>query len=211
MLELKDHYLHADADILDELVKPLSTDGAAEEAIKSWFSTSSELCQEVNAWLHADSSQRPALANKIFELLKAAEEALASQACLAGSEVTAADVAYAAALAGFYKAVRSHCRKRCHAGCHEWTANSPCLTMQAFTPDVEAKFPKLKSLLSGIYADDKLKAVWGSVDCPAATADTSTEIEAFLTAVTPKWTTARTRAAFIEVQLTRAAHHIIIL
>lgn len=73
--------------------------------------------------------------------------------------------------------------------------------MQAFTPDVEAKFPKLKVLLAGVYSDDKMKVVWGSVDCPATSADASMEIEQFLTTVTPKWTTARTRAAFIEVQL----------
>lgn len=108
VLELKDHFLHADADILDELAKPLSTDGADEETVKQWFSASSELCQKVNAWLLADSSRRDALATEILQLLQAAEQALASQACLAGSDITAADIAYAAALAGFYTAVRGY-------------------------------------------------------------------------------------------------------
>lgn len=71
--------------------------------------------------------------------------------------------------------------------------------MQGFTPEVAAKFPKLRALVSGIYANDKLKPLWGSLECPAASADASVEAEAFITAVAPKWTTARTRSAFIEV------------
>lgn len=130
MLELDDLFLHADEDILGELAKPLSTDGSAAQPNKKWFSASGQLCQKVNAWLLADPSQRPSLSNDILDLLKSAEEALADQACLTGSEVTAADVSLAAAMAGFYKAVRlisgavcpsctdNPFTRRVHAGIH---------------------------------------------------------------------------------------------
>ena len=106
VLELKDRIVITDKDILEELAKPLSTPGDDGQSIKQWFSASTELCQKVNAWLLADSSERPALADDIVALLKTAEEALHGQVFLSGTAVTAADVAYAAAMAGFYKAVR---------------------------------------------------------------------------------------------------------
>eukprot|EP00892_Ulva_mutabilis_P002071 jgi/Ulvmu1/11865/UM081_0023.1 len=179
-LELKDGVLIADADILEELAKPLPAAGNSGHSIKQWFNSSGELCQKVNAWLLAEPSQRSSLAEEIFSLLKPAEETLQGQAYLSGDAMAAPDVAYAAAMAGFYKA--------------------------AFTPDVQAKFPKLKTFASSVYADDKLKAVWGSLECPAANANTTAEVEAFMTAVAPKWTTARTRAAFIEFFEVRKGH-----
>lgn len=106
VLELQDHILIADEDILAELSKPLPVPGDAGQSIKQWFSASSELCQKVNAWLLAAPSERPALSDEILSLLKAAEETLQGQAYLSGDAMAAADIAYAAAMAGFFKAVR---------------------------------------------------------------------------------------------------------
>lgn len=106
MLELKDGSILSSEAVLEELAKPLSSAAGDGKGAKEWFSASNVLCQKVYAWVVADDSQRPELAKSILVLLKAAEEALAGQAFLAGPAVTAADVSYAAALAGFYQAVR---------------------------------------------------------------------------------------------------------
>ena len=68
--------------------------------------------------------------------------------------------------------------------------------MQGFTAAVQAKLPKLTILLASLYSDAKFQPLLSGLK---STAPGATETAAFLQAVEPKWTTERTRSAFIEV------------
>jgi hypothetical protein len=67
--------------------------------------------------------------------------------------------------------------------------------VQGLTEEMKVKFPVLTTYLRGMYQESPFGELLAVLPSEAGSISASS----FLEAVQPKWTTARTRAAFIEV------------
>jgi hypothetical protein len=96
-----------DAGVLKKVAGSLYKEGGTGSKIDEWFGSSAKLATSVSEWLLADAGKRSTPESAILKVLECAEAAAASTAYIAGDQLTAADVAVAAAAAGFYFCVRS--------------------------------------------------------------------------------------------------------
>jgi hypothetical protein len=96
-----------DVEVLKKVAGALYAEGATGTKIDEWFCSSAKLAASVSEWLLADVDKRSALESAVLQVLLSAEAAAASTAHIACDQFTAADVAVAAAAAGFYFCVRS--------------------------------------------------------------------------------------------------------
>ena len=70
--------------------------------VDEWLGSSVELAAYVSEWLLSGAEQRSRPGSAALQVLESAEAAAGKSAYIAGDQLTAADVAIAAAAAGFY-------------------------------------------------------------------------------------------------------------
>lgn len=85
----------------------LYPEGGIRSQIDEWLVSSVKLAASVSQWLLAGADQRSGPESAALQVLESVEAAAAKSSFIAGDQLTAADVAVAAAAAGFYFCVRS--------------------------------------------------------------------------------------------------------